>query len=341
MVISIKRIRPATNQEWDHIWQNCDYATFFHSREWAEIWQAYTNQAIRPGPRIVEFSDRIKVLLPLSYRPCFRGLLKEYVSSPAGTYGGWISDNKVKIEHSQLLTDYLSSRIGSIVWRLNPYDPLIFKCTFRHMRDDETHSLDLKEGFDGVCKLWAQGNKNIQRKVRKAHKEGVRIRKVSDPEDWNDYYRIYQDSLRRWRDKASASYHWEIFKIMKDLKSKNIELWLATYKEKNIAGALCLYHSNHAVYWHGAALSDYFQLRPVNLLMYEIIKDACQRKAKWFDFNPSGGHEGVKKFKQSFRAGSLKAPVVSRTANAKKILSICKAIVNPHLLQKKIKNGKS
>ena len=108
----------------------------------------------------------------------------------------------------------------------------------------------------------------------------------------------------------ASRYEWKLFEIIYNLNSSNIELWLAKYEEKIIAGALCLYSKNHAVYWHGAALSAYFPLRPVNLLMYEIIKNACDKGYTWFDFNPSGGHEGVKAFKKSFGASALPCHIV-------------------------------
>ncbi len=78
---------------------------------------------------------------------------------------------------------------------------------------------------------------------------------------------------------------------------------------------MILVAQNHAVWFHrnhGAALEDYFTLRPVNLLLYEAIKHACEEGYAWFDFNPSGGHEGVRAFKRSFGTESRPSPVVIR-----------------------------
>jgi hypothetical protein len=49
----------------------------------------------------------------------------------------------------------------------------------------------------------------------------------------------------------------------------------------------------------------------VNLLLHDVIRDACERGFRWFDFNPSGGHEGVAAFKRSFGAECRPAPVVT------------------------------
>lgn len=57
-------------------------------------------------------------------------------------------------------------------------------------------------------------------------------------------------------------------------------------------------------------MEGYFQLRPVNLLMYEIIKNCCEAGYSWFDFNPSDRLEGVIAFKESFGAKALPSPVI-------------------------------
>jgi hypothetical protein len=54
----------------------------------------------------------------------------------------------------------------------------------------------------------------------------------------------------------------------------------------------------------------YFSSRLVNLLFYEIIKDTCQNGYKWFDFNPSGDHQGVKAFKKNFGTTALSCPLL-------------------------------
>ena len=96
-------------------------------------------------------------------------------------------------------------------------------------------------------------------------------------------------------------------------------LWLARAQGKVVAGALCLHARRHVAYWHGAALEEFFPLRPVHLLMRESMRDAARRGRNWYDFNPSGGLPGVARFKRGFGARPLRVPVVrmrSRRARA-------------------------
>jgi hypothetical protein len=304
MSISISNIRPALSHEWDRIWQGCSYSTYFHSREWSEIWDVYTGHRTRPAPMMVAFSDGKIALFPLSVSLSHKTIVKTYLSSPAGTYGGWISDDELGVAHSALLAGYLT-RLSSLIWRLNPYDPLLSKIRVRNTQEDETHACNLAAGFDAVCK---QGTKGHRSAAAKACREGVIVKEANTAEEWRAYYRVYEDSLRRWGGYASSRYEWGMFDEMFRRRSPRIKLWLAVYQDELVAGALCFYAPTHAVCWHGAALESYFYLRPVNLLMREAVRDACDRGLTWFDFNPSGGHEGVKAFKKSFGAQPLSSP---------------------------------
>ena len=312
MSTSIIEVRAATNKEWDELWRESANSTYFHSREWAEIWSSYTNGRIQPAPRLVLFSDGAEALLPLSLERVAHGLAKRFLSSPAGTFGGWLSSERLGADHAHLLCDFLVTNFGNLVWRLNPYDEHSLQAPIRGKVEDETQLLDLSIGFDAIHRRWTKGRGATARKARKARKAGVVVTSASDLGEFETYYEIYRDSLRRWGDKATAKYDWGLFQEICQRKSPYVILWLAVYQGKTVAGALCFYSKNHVVYWHGAALEDYFTLRPVNLLLYEAIKHACEEGYAWFDFNPSGGHEGVRAFKRSFGTESRPSPVVIR-----------------------------
>lgn len=312
MSVFINEIQAATDHEWDELWQNCETSTYFHSREWAEIWSAYTKGRVEPAPKLVIFSDGVKVLLPLSSERIAKGMSRRFWSSPAGTFGGWLYSDSLDMDHTKLLFDFFTEGIGNLVWRLNPYDDLLATLPIRRKLDDETQVLDLTGSYDSKFSNWTKGHKSAARKAQKAQKAGVTVVRAFSIEDYESYYGLYEESLRRWGSKASSRYSWDLFREIYQAKSKDIILWLAVYEGSVTAGALCFYAKNHVVYWHGAASEKDFNLRPVNLLLSEVIKNACEAGYSWFDFNPSGGHEGVRAFKRSFGAQSKPSPVVVR-----------------------------
>lgn len=309
MDLAISDVRPSTDREWDNIWQNCDYATYFHSREWALLWQKYTKGKMNSAAMLITFTDGALALLPFSCNQILMGLIRQYVSSPAGTFGGWLSLDSLSENHGKLLYEYIIANHRNLLWRLNPYDPIVMSIKVDISEQDETQALSLDHGFDAIYRVWTKGHASAARKAQRA---GVKIREAVPIQDWKDYYGVYKDSIKRWGVSASSFYEWFFFQSMFEFSSPDIRLWLATYHDRIVSGAICLYAKKHVVYWHGAALSSYFNLRPVNLLLYEIIRDACAHGYQWFDFNPSGGHDGTERFKKSFGTAAWKCPVIHR-----------------------------
>ena len=328
--LSITGICEASSHDWDETWRKCDYATYFHSREWANIWNLYTNGKMKPCPSLIIFSDSRRALIPFAILNTYRGLIRTHISSPATTFGGWISNDALTDQHAGLMTTYLTERVENLIWRLNRYDGLtksLLQYGLKDRQEDETQVLSLKNGFEAIHEQWTKGGASTARKTRKAIKEGVTVRLASVRDDWHAYYHVYEDSLRRWAEKASQKYSIELFDTIFNCRSPFVKLWLAVYQDTVIAGALCFYANRHAVYWHGAALEQFFALRPMNLLMHEIIRNSCDEGYDWFDFNPSGGHEGVKTFKKSFGATDLSCPIVVKESTLAKTLKAARRLL--------------
>jgi hypothetical protein len=312
--LSIINVRLASLSEWDMIWRECVYSTYFHSREWAEIWSRYTKGKMFLTPFLIEFSDGKKALLPFScmqrdsMSSILMGTRRLYVSSPECTYGGWLSADNLDDNHAILLLNLIKKKFGNLFWRLNPYDDIASKSDIRISDEGETHAINLEKGFDTVFSNMSKGHRSA---VKQAIRSGVSIRIATSLEDWQEYFRVYEASVSRWGDRLlNVKYSWDLFHQIFKRNSPYVELWLSVHQDRVISGALCFHTKRHYVYWHGASLETYFNFRPVNLLLYEVLKKACEKKYTWFDFNPSGRLEGVKAFKERFGAQVLRCPIV-------------------------------
>lgn len=322
--VCIESVRDATPDEWDAAWRSCSYSTYFHSREWAEVWADYTDRHIRPAGMKVTFSDGASAVLPLSVSLACGGALRRYLSSPAGTYGGWISEDNLERAHASLLADYMRRRCPNLVWRLNPYDPLIAQIGVGTVREDNTHAFNLSNGFNAVFSHWSHGH---QSSTRKAVRERVVFQEAGTQEEWRAYYEIYQDCLRRWGTTASSRYEWPFFEAIRCRNSTATKLWLARREGAVIAGALCFYAPKHLAYWHGAVLENCLPLGVAVFLVYETLKRACAADLSWYDFNPSGGHEGVQEFKRRFSPLVLSSPVIELQTRSYGVVSRCASAV--------------
>jgi len=302
--------RAATAAEWDAVFTACDHATFFHSRDWAEVWQRYTGGKVEPAAWSVSFSDGSTAFLPGSRTRMRPGLSRRYISSPADTYGGWLSTDELTVEHRELLVAHIRRRMPNLSLRVNPFEPSMAGVKFGVVVHDETHALRLSDDMDAIEKRFSKGHRGA---IRAARKNGVTVSLATELEQWKSYYSAYEDSLRRWGPRATSRYTWSLFDDLYRLASPRVRLWVAERDGELLAGALCFYARSHVGWWHGAAFESAFHLRPVNLLLAEAIRDASRCGYSWFDFNPSGGHAGVESFKRRFGATPLAAPVI-RTA---------------------------
>jgi hypothetical protein len=310
----IEEIRPATSEEWDRIWSSCDYGTFFHSREWAEIWSEYTEGFNKPFPHIVIFSDSTSALLPLTLQ-IRKKRIRNFFLTAEGQFGNWISEAEMTKDHVEHLIKYLSDEFGNLVWRWNPYDPSSadinpdclsnLDCLYM-VEEDETYAVNLTCGFDGVVDSCHHGH---QCSFRKATKEGLSLELAETEKNWKEYYNVYLDSIRRWGESALSRIEWDLFQLMFRRGSPNIKLWLVRDGAVVIAGGLCFYAKKHLVCWHAANLEASFSKRPMNFLFMEIMRDACANGYIWFDFNTSAHLDGVKTFKKRFGASELKCNV--------------------------------
>jgi hypothetical protein len=322
--ISVANVRPASLSEWDKIWNECYYSTYFHSSEWADIWSSYTKRKISLTPFLVKFSDGKKALLPFScitkegIIPILTGTRNLYVSSPECTYGGWISSDKLDKDHGILLLNLIKKKFNNLFLRMNPYDDVALNSGFSISDQGETHSINLEKGFDVIA---SNMSRDHRRGVKKALQNKVSIRVASSIDDWLEYYKVYEITVNRWGNRLlGEKYSWSLFHDIFKRNSPNVELWLAIYEDKVISGELCFHSKRHFVCWHGASIDTYFHFGPRNLLLFEAIKNACEKHYSWFDFNPSAGLQGVKAFKEGFGAQALKCPIVSlKTRNMRTI----------------------
>ncbi len=294
------------------MWRECDYATFFQSPTWAELWVKVSGGSIESVPERITFPDGRQAILPLCFENKFRGLLSRYVASPQGTFGGWISNHALLIDEVSLLLGHLlDNRRASLVWRMNPYDPVAFAAGRRRglaCKEDQTHALSLSEG---PAALLAKFKNGYRSDVKKAMNRGrISIDLATTMSEWQAYYRVYQETLQRWGHKPEEGYHWEIFETLFELRSPHVKLWLGRYDGSIVSGELCFYAKRHVVSWHAATLRDYLRTDVAKVQIFHVIRDACDRGHAWFDFNPSAGLEGVRVFKESFNAQPLPAPMI-------------------------------
>lgn len=288
-------------EEWGQIADRCEYATFYHTPSWLRIFaKIYPNMEI--ATKKIVLDDGTIVILPLLKSKGKMGLLNSYVSNMPGVYGGIISDNKIEHKYIYQIFEYLTkNKVHAISVTGNPFFNYSLPEQF-NVINDFTQIIRLGKDEDEIWLNYKHDSKT-RPKIKKAKRMGVTCREAEDFEEWKEYYSIYQKALERFGDKASNNYPFSLFKNIFEEKMQNpekIKLWLVIYEGKIVGGNLNFYHNQHCVEWHASFLSDYFKYNIRYLLIHDIILDANAKGYKFYDFNPSGGHENTIKFKDNF-----------------------------------------
>ena len=317
----------ASMRLWEEVSVACPYATYFHSPEWGDIFYKYTRGRIHPAPRRITFEDNVCVVLPLCRKQYLKGAFKVFLSSPAGTFGGWLSRDALRSPHTRTLIDYML-KLDNIAWRENPYDPLLSAFPIEGAADDFTQVVDLAQSPDALQKVASRAHAKA---LRKARREGVTVDEAHSLVDWKQHFRAYELSLVRWKKAGTEKRHfkpytWDLFKIIFEKKTPHCKLWCARYKGSIAASVICFYWNKHAVAWHGAALEEFFNVRPNNLLYQHMIDHAREEGYHWFDCNTPGGLKGVVEFKENLGTQRKRSRVLDKASRERKILRKIKRI---------------
>lgn len=284
---------------WEQLVKKSPDSTFFHSPLWHEI-VTLTYRDYSIATRGFEFDDGSKAIFPF-IQTREGGILKgkgRLKSSVFGGYGGIIAERVLTAHEQHAVYAYLLSLKASISIDGNPFSSYAVPKTFT-LKKDFTHVVALNTTEENVYKRLSRGAKS---NLNQALKKGVCIRKAHTEHDIVCYVGVYQDTLKRWGAATLFTYPEALFQNIFERAGDAAQLWLAEKDGTIIAGAIIFYWNRVVSYWHGASLKDYFDCYPNNLLHMEIIKDALRRGYRYYDLGPSGGQQGVVRFKQSFGA---------------------------------------
>ena len=288
---------------WEEIIKNCEHATFFHSPTWVRVlektYPEYSNATLG-----FLFSSGNRAILPLVAEHS-KGIFSRKIkhkSMALGVYGGILAEKRLNSEETETLFEHLtSSDIRDLKLIENPMDqytpPRIFVA-----KPMSTHIVILNSDFEQLIKRISRGR---IRNIKEAEKRGVTVRLADSLEDYEHYYRNYQQSLIKWGDNTGTTYPWELFLIIFETQNPGIKLWLAEKDKKIIAGVLAFYCNNTILLWHGYSLPEYMDDYPSSLLHMVMLKDGCVNGYKIYDLNPSVERKGVIQFKESLSAKRL------------------------------------
>lgn len=317
-----KRLTAKTNEnidprEWDNVVLSTEEGTFFHSSLWNEVLSEFGKKTGTLEPRHVSTYDREGEMIGIL--PCFLDGFRRLISLPYCDYGGpcikkWVREALPMMLKKAMEVAKKEGLLFTLVSLPPKYLELARGGGFTETKKAVTFILPIK----GITmdylwdKIWTSRTR-IRTNIRKARKIGVTVEDVQERSQIETYYRIYLETMRR---RKATPYPLEFFFTIWDVLSpaRTLKMLLAKYRDKYIAGEIFFCWRKKLHFWGNVSLSEYFSLKPNDLLDYSAIKWGVENGYSQVDFGltPPNERSGLYRVKKKWGGTPVSLPTLQK-----------------------------
>lgn len=333
------KIREAANHDsnrWDEFVTD-NNGSFYQCYKWRFV---YEEQGFKTFYLMAnDEKNNIKGVFPFVKVPMF---LNDSVHSMpvGGAYGGPLSRSSEVITALMKRMDEicLKERVVYAHILMNPYkdnteltkslSSMGYKSRYTVEKSPNTFILNVTN-YDVVWKLF---DRMVRKAIRKAKKESVSIIK----NDWDlldAYYSILIENRKKIKTGIiDKKIFYKIFTLFRDY----INLYIAVYKGKPIAGMYCFDFKNIRYLFDNVSVPKYMKYRPNNLLYGEAIKDGCEKlDIDRIDFGSTAPKSSYFRWKKQYGGTPMPLQYYEKTYNPVKKF-IREKTVRPRVMVRKL-----
>jgi len=299
-------------EEWDRFILNSSNGTMFHMQKFFDY---HTPGKFKFNHLIFLEKNKIVAVLPGSL------VENNIFESPIGASYGSIVIGDITFLRTQEIVRNLINYAKKNNWNelLLTSAPMIYETYPNHNLDFsmlwqgfkyDLHYISSAIKLDPNRDIISRFKPTIRRNVRKSIKEGIR---VEVNEKYDEFYPILIENKSRHNVKPTHSYE-DLLKLKK-LMPDRLKLFMVYLEDKPIAGSLMFYaNKNVAICFYNMLLYDYANYKPIQRVMYEVVKDATESGYNYVDIgvsqdtsaeNPMTPSESLIDFKEKFDAKSI------------------------------------
>ena len=312
-MITIDRYNNNFSDEWEKIIRHSNNGTLFHTRKFLSY---------HPKDRFIDHSLIFyKNNKPLSIFPAVETIesdKKVLVSHPGASMGSFVTPEDLSFSDALQLVNQLNIYIKKqkfsgiritlppIIYnkrKTNYIDYSLLRYGYKYEKREVSSILFLEDSIEQNVNKFKPSHRQA---LRKAQRLGLVIK---NSDDFNSFYNILKKNLKN-RHNVNPTHTVDELLKLKKLFPKNILLHAAFLDNKMIGGVInFIANSNVILAFYISHDENYQEYRPINLLFYEILKDAINNNFKVFDFGIFTVNEepnmGLAKFKENFGSSGI------------------------------------
>ena len=287
MKVSARRLDDARQGDWEAFVDTCAQATFFHRAGWRTVLEKAYGHATYY--LYAERDGRISGVLPLGHirSRLFGNVL---ISTPFCVYGGVAADDESSARALEDAACDLARELRVDHLELRNREP----------RNPDWLGKDLYVTFrktidpDPERNLLAVPRKQ-RAMIRKGIKSGLRS---SIDDDTDAFYAIYADSVHRL---GTPVFPRRYFRLLKDTFGVACEITRVTAPDgRDVSAVLSFRFRDEILPYYGGGLQAARQLAGYDFLYWEVMRRACERGCRVFDYGRSKRGTGSLSFKKNW-----------------------------------------
>lgn len=271
---------------WEAFVEHCPDATFFHRAGWKKVIERAFGH--RSYFLYAEKEGKIEGVLPLAH---LRSRLfgNALISSPFCVYGGAAALSeaaRMALEKAaedlavRLNVDYLELRGRSLPQANWPVKDLYV--TFRKKIEPES-----EKNFQA-----------IPRKQRAIVRKGIQSNLASEIDaDPERFITIYSESVRNL---GTPVFSRKYFRILYEEFSDDCEVLTVTKAGRPLSSVFSFYFRDEVLPYYGGGTEEARRLKGNDFMYWELMRLACERGCRWFDYGRSKKGTGSYSFKKNW-----------------------------------------
>lgn len=283
---SVHPLQPQQMKRWDEFVSACPEATFFHRSGWQTVIERALGH--KTWFLYAESGGQIQGVLPLAEINS-RIFGHSLSSLPFCVYGGiaaisesgrMVLDRAAQALAARLKIDYLEYRNLRVLHPDWPAKDLYV--TFRKAMDPDVE----------------RNMQAIPRKQRAMVRKGIKAGLESTiDQDIGRFFLAYSASVHRL---GTPVFSQKYFRLLKEVFAEDCELMIILKEGRTISGVMSFYFRDEVLPYYGGGTAEAREVAANDFMYWELMRHACEKGYKTFDFGRSKRNTGSFDFKKNW-----------------------------------------